>query len=86
MSNKKEFNKIDELYDAIGILMMGGCWNFLDEVLIDKANQAWRIDIDILVEYATATFPGKSKLPHRTYFIECCRKFHPDVKNWSGLE
>ena len=45
--SKKLDAELDKLYDAIELLMTNGCWDFLDDILVDKALQVWRIDLEI---------------------------------------
>ena len=82
----KTKNKIDEIYDAVNALMNAGCWQFLDEILMDKAIQVWRTDVDVLLSYATATLPGKKKLKNRQRFMTTCKNYHPEPDLWEGLE
>ena len=85
--NKKILNKeIDKIHNAIDVLMRNDCWDFIDDILYDFTPRLWRTDIDILLSYATATFPGKSKLPSRKEFMRLCTSLHSDPKLWSGLE
>lgn len=77
--------KLDEIYDAIDALMRVGAWNFLDELFISWEMKIWRTPVDILVAYATVSFPAKSKLPHRKFFMDSCFRFHPEPKLWKGL-
>lgn len=78
--------QIDEIYDAIDALMRAGAWNFLNELFVVWEQQAWRLEIDILVTYAVASCPGKSKLPARKNFMDRCMALHPDPDLWKGLE
>lgn len=79
-------SQLDEIYCAVDSLMRNGCWEYLGTNLIDITHKAWRIDVDILICYATATFPAKSKLPARKQFMEKCRSLHPDEELWEGLD
>jgi len=78
--------ELDELYDAITILMQNNCWTFLDRVIEDFIPRIWRTDIDILLGYATATLPGKSKLPSRVKFLDSCKQIHYYPELWTGLD
>ena len=77
--------KLDEIYDAFDALMKAKCWNFIDGYLHDLCMRCWRTDIDILLAYATATLPAKTKLPHRKMFIDTCKHLHPNLELWKGL-
>lgn len=79
-------NNTDEVYIAIDILMESNCWEFLNECFSNLDLKVWRTDIDTLLAYATASLPGKSKIPSRVGFINTCKRFHPDVTLWVGLE
>jgi len=78
--------QLDEIYDSIDALLRLGAWNFLDELLLYWGSAAWRIEVDMLLAYATCTFPAKSNLPSRKFFMEACFRFHPDKELWKGLE
>lgn len=78
--------ELDELYDAIDVLMKNNCWSFLDGVLEDFIPRIWRTDIDILLGYLTATLPYKSKIPARVKFLDYCRKIHYYPELWKGLD
>lgn len=89
LASKKPKNvdaQLDEIYDSIDALMKLGAWDFLDDLFLYWEGKAWRTKVDILLGYATASLPGKSKLPHRKLFMDACLKFHPDKKLWKGLE
>ncbi len=87
MSNSKVTDEqIDEIYTAIDTLMANGCWNFLNECFANLELKVWRTDLDILLSYATASLPGKSKIPARQHFIKTCKVRHPDIELWKGLE
>lgn len=70
--------KLDELYDGIQALAKQECWWFLDSLLQDFTPRIWRTDLDMLLGYATATFPFKSKLPSRVKFLDICKKLYYD--------
>lgn len=76
---------IDEIYDSMDALMTAGCWNFLDNLFQGITPTAWRIDIDILLAYATASLPAKSKIPSRKMFMDKCIELHSDPELWKGL-
>ena len=69
--------ELDDIYDTIDLLMRNGKWDFLDDNFRMWKEQAWRTDPDKLLTYATASFPGKSKIPLRNAFIEKCQKLYP---------
>lgn len=77
---------LDELYEAIDVLMKIGAWKFLDSLLVNWELSAWRTPVDLLVGYATATMPAKSKLPSRKAFMARCMQLHTDPELWKGLE
>jgi hypothetical protein len=76
---------IDEIHDAIDALLKVECWNFVDELLLNLAQRAWRTELDELVTYATSTLPAKSKLPSRERFMITCKHLHPKNDIWKGL-
>ena len=84
--NKNIDKRLDVIYTTVDVLMNGGCWQFLDEHLTEVATKAWRLDVIELIAYATATLPGKSKLPNRKNFISHCKRLFPEGGNWKGLE
>jgi hypothetical protein len=79
-------NELDGVYDMIDVLMTNGRWELLNKLFICWASMAWRTDLDILLGWATASLSGKSKIPAREMFIKTCKRLHPDVKLWKGLE
>jgi hypothetical protein len=79
-------SEIDEVYNAIDALMREGCWKFLNELFVTWEQRVWRMDIDILLAYATASFPGKSNIPARKMFMDKCLRVYPDKDLWKGLE
>ena len=86
MKSKSINKQLDDLYDAIDVLMKHGHWQFLDDVLLDVAGKSWRMDLDIILGWVTATFPAKSKLKNRENLILQGKRFHPDPELWKGLE
>ena len=84
--NKPIDKRLDVIYTTVDVLMEGGCWEFLNDTLKDSAQRAWRTDVIELIAWATATFPGKSKLPYRSEFIKHCKRLFPSKENWRGLE
>jgi len=86
MKNKTSEKKLDEIYGAIDVLMRDDRWGFLDDFLKNLIVRAWRTDIDELLAYATATFPGKSKIPSRAVFVSHCKRLFPDKDVWQGLD
>lgn len=82
----KIHTELDKIHDAIDVLMKNGCWDFLNDYLLDLRMKAWRTDINLLVGYATVTLPSKSKLPNRKLFVDTCKKLYPDPELWEGLE
>jgi len=78
--------ELDEIYTAIDALMKAGCWNFLNEFFEHFCQRVWRTDINILLGYATASLPGKSKIKSREKFIRTCKHLFPDVELWKGLD
>lgn len=77
---------LDDIYEAIDALLRAGSFKFLDELLRDWEARAWRTPLDILLAYATATFPAKSKLPSRKMFMDRCLRLYSSKKLWKGLE
>lgn len=78
--------ELDELYETADLLMKKGRWSLIDDLLEYYANAAWRMDLDLLLGWATVTLPAKSKLSKRAQFIESCIKFHNEPNLWKGLE
>jgi hypothetical protein len=78
--------ELDEIYTSINVLMKSECWNFLNDFFSNLILRVWRTDIDILLSYATASLPGKSKMPAREQFIKTCKRLYPDVELWKGLD
>lgn len=76
---------LDDIYEAIDALLRAGSFKFLDELIRDWEARAWRTDVDILLAYATATLPAKSKLPSRKSFMVRCLQLHSDAELWKGL-
>ena len=85
MKDQKDHH-LDEIYDTIDLLMKNGKWIILNQLFELWESRAWRTDLDILLGYATASLPGKSKIPHRAVFMDKCKRLYPDKKLWSGLE
>jgi hypothetical protein len=78
-------NKIDIIYDAMGALIKAECWEYLNDRFNELTLQAWRHDFDILIAYATATLPVKSKISNRNMFMDKCKELYPH-DDWGGLE
>ena len=78
--------ELDELYDTADLLMRNGRWSLIDDLLEYYANAAWRMDVDLLLGWATNTLACKSKLKNRARFMEACMNFHKDPELWKGLE
>lgn len=81
--------EIDAIYDAADMLMKEGHFFLIDDLLEYYGLGAWRLDIDLLMSWATVTLPAKNKLKRRGFFMEKCLKFHSDPKEpdlWKGLE
>jgi hypothetical protein len=83
--SKVSDKKLDEIYAAIDALMRVGAWNFLDELFTTWETRVWRTDIDILLAYATASYPAKSNIPSRKFFMSSCLRIHPKPELWKGL-
>lgn len=77
--------ELDEIYDAVDLLMTAEAWISLEHIFAALIPVVAKIDLDILLTYATASLPGKSKLPMRAIFIDKCRSVHPDPTLWIGL-
>lgn len=78
--------ELDELYDTADLLMKKGRWSLIDDLLEYYAGAAWRMDVDMLLGWATVTLPAKSKLSKRVQFIDSCIKFHNEPDLWKGLD
>lgn len=81
--------ELDEIYDTAFLLIEHERWSLIDDLLGFYANAAWRMDVDMLLGWATVTNPigCRAKLKNRNMFIQQCIKFHteePDL--WKGLE
>jgi hypothetical protein len=77
-------NKVDEINTAIDVLVAGNCWSFLDELLANLIQRAWRTDKEELIAYASRTSRVSSKLPSRERFMITCKHLHPKL-DWKGL-
>ena len=77
--------ELDELYDTADLLMKKGRWSLIDDLLEYYANAAWRMDIDMLMGWATVTNVCRSKLKNRKRFMEACMNFHKEEGLWDGL-
>lgn len=77
---------LDELHEAIDALLRVGAFKFLDSLLVNWELTAWRTPVDLLVGYAVATYPAKSKLPSRKAFMDRCKQLHAEPELWKGLE
>lgn len=77
---------MDDIYDAVDLLMTAEAWTFLDLVFASLVPSVEEIELDLLLTYATASFPGKSNLPKRKEFMDKCIKIHSDPSLWVGLE
>lgn len=77
--------ELDELYEIADLLMKKGRWSLIDDLLEYYANTAWRMDLDMLLGWATATNVCRSKLKNRKRFLEACMNFHHDPELWKGL-
>jgi len=77
--------KLDEVYDTVDILSKKGYWSILDTMLLDLAFRVWRVDIDILMGYLTATLPVKDKIPAREYLLSECKRMRRETF-WDGIE
>ena len=80
------FANIDDVYDTADYLMKKGSWNTLDIIIGFMADNSQQTNIDILLAWATATLPAKSKIPSRAIFIQKCKQSYPDAELWKGLE
>ena len=78
--------ELDELYDTADLLMKKGRWSLIDDLLEYYAGAAWRMDVDMLLGWATVTLPAKSKLSKRVQFIDSCIKCHNEPDLWKGLD
>lgn len=81
-------SQLDEIYDTADYMMRRGYWHTLNELFECMTNKVWRTDLNILLGWATATLPGKSKIPNRARFMDECLKHHSDANEpdlWKGL-
>ena len=81
--------ELDELYDTADLLMKAGRWSLIDDLLMYYGLTAWRMDVDLLLGWATTTLACKSKLKNRKWFMDQCLNFYSDPKEpdlWKGLE
>jgi hypothetical protein len=78
--------QLDDVYDTLDYLMTKGQWTILEDLFIYWGQTAWRTELDLLLAYATASLPAKTKIVNRPAFIKQCMKFHPDPELWKGLE
>ena len=80
--------ELDDIYDTADLLMKAGKWSIIDDLLQYYGNAAWRMDIDLLMSWATVTNVCRNKLQKRKYFMIRCMEFHSDPKSpdlWKGL-
>lgn len=77
--------ELDELYDTAYLLMRTGRWSLIDDLLEFYAGAAWRMDIDLLLGWATVTNVARSKLKNRKRFLGQCMRFHNREGLWKGL-
>ncbi len=84
--NKFAQKDLDDVYDTIDLLMKNNKWIVLNQLFICWELMAWRHDADFLLGCATASLPGKSKIPSRERFIKTCKSRHANVDLWKGLE
>ena len=83
MTTDKE---LDEIYDLVDTLMKEEDWWLLNNLCMVWASPDSTASLDIRLGLATATFPGKSKLPNRKVFMSKCKELYPDPELWKGLE
>lgn len=81
-ATKKKY--IDEANKSMDALIKAECWLFINNFLEDLSMRAWRMDIDYLLAYATATLSIKDKLSNRERFILTCKHLYPKT-DWKGL-
>ncbi len=77
---------IDRICETIDLLMSKDRWGLLNELFDMWNHQVWKTDIDRLLSLATASLPGKSKIPNRKRFMEKCKELYPDENLWIGLD
>lgn len=77
--------ELDEVYDNAELLIVRGRWSLIDDILEYYGNCAWRMDIDLLLAWATATNMYRAKLKNRKVFLARCMEFHKDPDLWVGL-
>jgi len=77
---------LDSIYDFIDGEMTKGNWETLNGFYAYLQHHVKEHPLDVLLAYATASFPGKSKIPSRGDFMKKCMELHPDPELWKGLE
>jgi hypothetical protein len=80
--------EINPVYDAVYLLMNAGEWSILNDITECYVVVVENLSIDVLLTWATATLPAKSKLKNRVRFMDACLKFHSSPKDpnlWNGL-
>ena len=77
-------SKIDEINTAIDVLITGNCWSFLNEILTNLIQRAWRTDVEELRAYTSRTSRVSQKLPSRERFMITCKHLHPKI-DWKEL-
>lgn len=85
MATDKE---LDTIYEEMDILVHNECYYTLDLLFEQLAISAWRRDINVLLAYATISYPIKHKLKNRERFIATAKHHFPGKNNdiWIGLE
>jgi len=82
MSDKE----LDDLYRLVDDLMLEGDWWLLNNLFVSWCAPDSTATLDARLGIATATLPGKSKLPNRREFMDMCKRLHPDPELWKGLD
>jgi hypothetical protein len=85
-NNKDTDITIDAIYTFVDESMRHDKWMTLNSLYSYLTHRVKEMPVDVLVSYATASFPGKSKLPSRAKFMNKCKEVHPDEELWKGLE
>ncbi len=87
MKNRKVSDKeLDTIYDCVDDLMKGGCWIYLNTYFEALSVTVEKTPLDVLLAWATASLPAKTKISTRDGFIRKCKEVHPDPELWKGLE
>lgn len=76
---------LDNIYDYVDSLLKSSNFEELDNLLCHLTLNIHTIDLDIILEYLTSTYPAKSKLKTRQLFLDKAKEIYTEKGLWSGL-